>query len=574
MTFRAIIVFWMLIIFSGQATAQDAGDVLVTQALNALRELPPAGGEGGVLPGQLHPVHTAAKLLNDNQPVKCLTPHYIYVTQTQPDHPQADEVLQAFADISEAELLDVQFYTSPSGRFRFEYTLTGIHAVPPDDTNNSGVPDYVERAGGFADESYELMVVQQGFTDFLIPGRPYEFRFRQVNSYGYTQSQGATSFIVVHRNFDGFPSNDDPEGIRIGALKVTIAHEMKHAIQYAASRWGGETGGVAWVEMDATMMEEVVYDEVNDYYNYIRHRLGIFDTPNRSTPVAYHHVTWMLYYYERFGIHFWVDIWNRIQANPQGSTMVGLMSDKLAELGTAFDDEFTQNHKWHFASGVYRIQGYGFDEASAYPPPRRTFQTAEIDSVREVPGLTNRRAAQYLFFDDISSLVGNIRVSLEFDGTRAGLGIIGYRSGGVGDTWYGTAVRSEGGGFLVASPPMRWDDYTSLALIIANPTDEDQRIFYSVLARELPLRMTLYQNYPNPFNTRTTLSFALLQTMEVTLEVYDLTGRRVARLIDGEVLNRGFYEIPFDAQSLPSGVYLTIMKAGRLNRIGKMTLIR
>jgi hypothetical protein len=254
--------------------------------------------------------------------------------------------------------------------------------------------------------------------------------------------------------------------------------------------------------------------------------------------------------------------------------MVGVMSAQLSGLGSNFDSEFTRNHKWHFASGMWRIDGFGFDEASAYPSPRRTFQTAVIDSLREVPGSTNRRAAQYLFFDDINSLVGDIRVILEFDGERAGLSIIGYRRNGNGDTWYGTAVRSEGGGVLIANPPMRWQDYTSLALVVTNPTDQDQRMYYSISARELPEILTLYPNFPNPFNSRTTISFALPNPRVVTLEVYDLTGRKVATLLSGESLNRGFYEVPFDAGSLASGVYLSVMTVDWLKRIDKMILLR
>jgi hypothetical protein len=611
-TLRAFFTLLMLIVLSGSAFAQYTGDLLVRQALEVLTVPVGFSGQSGLTQGYdsvavagsaitgadsvhgvgngthglhpvhaaasathgLHPVHAATVMLNDGLPVKCLTPHFIYVTETNPVHPQAEAVLQAFTEISEAEIQDVQFHFSPSGRFRFEYTVIGTHAVPAADLNNSGVPDYVERAGIIADESYELMVLQQGFTDFLLPGQPYEFRFRQINSYGFTQSQGATSFIVVHRNFQGFPPNDDPEGVQIGALKVTIAHEMKHAIQYAASRWSGETGRVDWVEMDATMMEEVVYDEVNDYYNYIRGQAGIFGNPNRSTPVAYDHVTWKLYFYERFGIGFWVDIWDLIRANPQGTTMIGLITSQLAGLGYDFDAEFTRNHKWHFASNLWRVPGFGFDEAAAYPQPRRTFQTALIDTLRQVPGQTNRRAAQYLFFDDISSLVGNVQVTLTFDGDRAGLGIIGYRPDGRGDTWYGTAVRSEGAGVLMAAPPMQWQDYTSLVVIVANPTEQNQIMHYSISARELPERLTLYQNYPNPFNPRTTISFALTEPAAVTLEVYDLTGRRVVTLISGESLTRGFYDIPFDARSLSSGVYISILRVGRLTRVGKMTLVR
>ena len=49
----------------------------------------------------------------------------------------------------------------------------------------------------------------------------------------------------------------------------------------------------------------------------------------------------------------------------------------------------------------------------------------------------------------------------------------------------------------------------------------------------IPGKFALHQNYPNPFNPSTTLRLALPQAAQVTLLVYDLLGREVARLLDG-----------------------------------------
>ncbi len=75
---------------------------------------------------------------------------------------------------------------------------------------------------------------------------------------------------------------------------------------------------------------------------------------------------------------------------------------------------------------------------------------------------------------------------------------------------------------------------------------------------EAPTNFALMQNYPNPFNPVTTIRFALPQNAAVTLRVYDISGREVARIIDGVVYNTGVYSVPFNAgsYSLASGVYL------------------
>ena len=72
---------------------------------------------------------------------------------------------------------------------------------------------------------------------------------------------------------------------------------------------------------------------------------------------------------------------------------------------------------------------------------------------------------------------------------------------------------------------------------------------------ELPDRFELTGNYPNPFNPQTTIAFSMPEAAAVRLTVYDLLGRRVALLVDGN-LAAGRHEVRFDAANLPSGQYL------------------
>jgi len=72
---------------------------------------------------------------------------------------------------------------------------------------------------------------------------------------------------------------------------------------------------------------------------------------------------------------------------------------------------------------------------------------------------------------------------------------------------------------------------------------------------ELPSAFALDQNYPNPFNPVTTIQFALPQSSDVNLSVYDVLGRRVATLVNGQ-LQAGQHAVNFQATDLPSGMYL------------------
>ncbi len=65
----------------------------------------------------------------------------------------------------------------------------------------------------------------------------------------------------------------------------------------------------------------------------------------------------------------------------------------------------------------------------------------------------------------------------------------------------------------------------------------------------------LTQNFPNPFNPTTRIEYTLVAGSDVSLKVYDMTGRLVQTLVN-ETQTRGVYSIDFDARGLASGVYV------------------
>lgn len=92
---------------------------------------------------------------------------------------------------------------------------------------------------------------------------------------------------------------------------------------------------------------------------------------------------------------------------------------------------------------------------------------------------------------------------------------------------------------------------------------------------DLPKAITLAQNYPNPFNPSTTISFELPESQQVSLTVYDVTGRRVATLLNGETRQSGEHTITFDASNLASGIYLyRLSTAAGQTFTNKMMLVK
>lgn len=75
-----------------------------------------------------------------------------------------------------------------------------------------------------------------------------------------------------------------------------------------------------------------------------------------------------------------------------------------------------------------------------------------------------------------------------------------------------------------------------------------------------PEKYTLIQNFPNPFNPSTTIEFSIPQTSNVTIEVYNIVGERVANLVN-RTLDAGYHRVNFNASNLPSGAYVYQLKA-------------
>jgi hypothetical protein len=89
----------------------------------------------------------------------------------------------------------------------------------------------------------------------------------------------------------------------------------------------------------------------------------------------------------------------------------------------------------------------------------------------------------------------------------------------------------------------------------------------------LPSVTALAQNYPNPFNARTTISFELAQTATTSLDIYDILGRQIEILVNGE-LPAGNHQFTWDASNVSSGIYFYRLKADNIEETKRMLLIK
>ncbi len=299
---------------------------------------------------------------------------------------QADPALAAqFPALAKAKLQRPTlpfFYTTPSGRFKFHYTLTGADAVNPTSTISPPVPDYVYEAGLAAERAYHLLIDSLGFaphaSDNGNDGPELDFYFQNDQSYGATfpefsggQTRGP-AYITVENDFNGFYTTG------VHALRVTVAHEYFHAVQLNIRNINGDS---FFFEISSTWFEDVAYDYVNDYIAYLLNRrsqpFGLFQTLGLPLNTAnrwheYGACIWLHYLVKklgpgrfRFRNNVVYDFWQRSTVEPALAGMKTVLESSGYSL--PFSEALREFGEWCFFTGARADTVRYFEEAKTYP---------------------------------------------------------------------------------------------------------------------------------------------------------------------------------------------------------------
>ncbi len=263
-------------------------------------------------------------------------------------------------------------YDSPGGFFKLHYDTTGTNQVPADDDDFSGVPDFVEKCAAYCDTAYDVHMIW-GFLEPPSDGglggdSALDVYFEDMGYYGYVQPEGPGPkpwndyycYIVLNSDFLGFPPNDDPEGDRYGAAKVTAAHEFHHCVQFAY-----DLSEEMWfMELDATCWEDIIFDYSNDNYQYLN---SFFYYPGKSlmenSSHAYSCFIWGLYLAQKFDTSLLAAIWEGARYDDVFSTLSDTL---LARYGWTQDSAFAEFATWNYCTSD-RDDGQHHEEASNYP---------------------------------------------------------------------------------------------------------------------------------------------------------------------------------------------------------------
>lgn len=309
------------------------------------------------------------------------------------------------------------YYDVPGIAVRIHYDTTDTHAVDMQHgVDTEGVPMYVRRVAEIMQEVRQKEIVDMGYPvppadDFYPEGGTAEYDIYLTNLssafYGLTHGEEAfygadeilhmTSYIELDNDYQGYSLYGPDEWDLI--LAVTAAHEFFHAIQYGidASEFlenaDDTTTDLWWHEMSSTWMEDIVYDEVNDYYYYLD---GFFNHPNwalttqRKVNYEYGACVWPRYLSERFGNDIMYDIWTQC-GEKRWLNSIEAWADQIEARGSTLPEELGRFRLWCYFSGD-RYRSFAFAEGANYP----TFD--EIEFVA--------RHNEYPVVDSVSRLAG------------------------------------------------------------------------------------------------------------------------------------------------------------------------
>lgn len=110
-----------------------------------------------------------------------------------------------------------------------------------------------------------------------------------------------------------------------------------------------------------------------------------------------------------------------------------------------------------------------------------------------------------------------------------------------------------------------WIDATEVTGVASTAAESDVAV--------VPQSTDLHAAWPNPFNPTTVIPFDLAETSRVRLSVYDVLGREVARLVDGN-LPAGRHQFRFQAENLASGTFLVQLTTERTTTSRSVVLVR
>jgi len=476
-------------------------------------------------------------------------------------------------------VLDTSFVT-PNGKFRIHFNKSDYPDYIPENICGSLTVDQIPRYKKIYLDSLAIAVDSAYNYEINIlkyPAPPsdngaggdnlYDIYIQNLSGglYGYTDPETPIndSTYITYIMIDNDFSSSSYYTKRIDAARVTVAHELHHAIQMG--NYVYRLADSFYYEITSTSMEEFVYSSINDYYYSL---ISYFLNPAQSfaSSRGYNLAIWNIFLADRFGMDIIKRIWELMKLHNRALIAIG---NAIQEYNSSFKIEFNRFGQWIYFTNFRAKPGSYFKEAANYPLVKPAMSPLRYDQNKNSLMInTNPVSLNLLYFynniDTMVSVISNADLN----------GGIHPNSNTLGMTYSYSSSSFSGSRTII-------DGFYSLL-----ETTKPELLSESDIFNYVPVDSGIVQRteaefvYPQPFKysmnsflyfpvSKDNDGYADLNIYSVSMTLVYSSHKRI-QAIDKYVV--GWDGMDNKGNKLPTGVYLFITKSGDNIKKGKFII--
>lgn len=502
----------------------------------------------------------------------------------------------------------------------------GIDVSPAD-----GVPDYINVLLEIFEYVWDYEI---GLMNFIEPlpdnGRGGDDRLDVylinlgTGVYGFTvpdpdsiNQYQMPGYIEIDNDFAGTHYGGSLETVLLAA-RVTAAHEFFHAVQYAYDESEFDYDNIGnpssykpwWLEATATWMEDVVYDDVNDYLSYLPYffgypYMGLGTFSYAYGPRAYHPYgacVWPIYLSEKYPADINDNIIKRIWegcATEPGYNVLNVIDTLMRFQSSSLEKAFLEFAVWNTKVGEYADPDSSYDEGESFPFPDTSVHIGSLSSApMQFGGMAIPPEHLGVNYVVVNTGYDKGGIGIDFDGedlTDAGwhVAALGHRQNY--SPWQDLDVDPFAGS---GSGEWRnWHLYWDVTLVITvsgdsafyDSYDYNGTVWFdaSLVGEGSPPGFELISAFPSPFvindpSDEVTIRYSLdlrYDRDDISIWVFDLSGNRV-RKIENVTTDFGSQDgATWDgkndnAEYVASGIYILHLEGAEKSSSMKIAVVK
>jgi len=483
--------------------------------------------------------------------------------------------------------------------FKIHYTSEGVNSVDTTDINLNQIPDFIDYLIEAADSTYEIEINQLNYNKppsdlWQIENggdSAYDIYVYNLGDsfYGYTQPENlansfkgdngnsleieknsSTSFIAINNNFDFLDCKVQ------NCIKTTFSHEFFHAIQL-----GYDSSDAPWfLEATATWIEDEVFDEINDNYQYLKLWMKIPHVALNKHRSPYWYGSWIFFRYisEHIGGNQTIkEIFNQsiiddssIERDLSLETIDVILKSKGYSYNEVLSKMSISNY---LLTSQSNIEEFNYEEAIKYrefgiePHIHQSLGINSTNTLIEYFGPFLMQNASHYIKLSLNNEINNLEIDFtSLENSKMTAYVISNENS---NNLNIHRIRN-------STPIPIYKGNNVLSIILTTDSISNFDYHYSIQLKsdiKFPTSLYIDSNFPNPFHYFTSIRFFLPVFENISLSIIDLNGKKI-KDIPIDRVQVGYNELKVDTSDLVSGIYFFKLDGETNSFSKKITLIK